>query len=236
MATGAQLLALAETRLGEKYLNVRVPKDNPHWHGPWDCAEFASWAVYQTVRRLYGCTNNRNNPALADAYSGAWVRDVTDGTLIPATQAEANDTPGVVLIRKPPAPGQMGHIAIADGRGQTVEAAGINLGVRRDRVEGRLWHHFAKIPGIKYTSTGFVAKPKPLPYLLTLQRPNIKSPLVRTVQRALRANGFDPGRIDGAYGPHTMAAVAAFQASNRLVADGICGPRTARKLGVRWPD
>jgi N-acetylmuramoyl-L-alanine amidase len=49
MATGAQLLALAETRIGEKYVNVQVPKDNPKWHGPWDCAEFASWLVYQEV-------------------------------------------------------------------------------------------------------------------------------------------------------------------------------------------
>jgi hypothetical protein len=192
--------------------------------------------VYQIVGKLYGCTNNRHSPAMADAYSGAWARDAADGTLFPATQAEANGTPGVVLIRKPPAPGQMEHIAIADGHGRTVEAAGINPGVRRDRVEGRPWHHFAKIPGLKYASTGLIAKPKPLPYLLTLKRPNIKSPLVRTVPRALRANGFDPGRIDGAYGPHTMAAVAAFQASHRLVADGIRGPRTARKLGVRWPD
>lgn len=235
MATGAQLLALAETRIGEKYVNVQVPKDNPNWHGPWDCAEFASWLAYQKVAMLYGCTNDSDNPALADAYSGAWVRDVTNGTLIPTTQAEANETPGTVLIRKPPAPGKMGHIAISDGRGGTVEAAGINLGVRRDRIEGRLWNYVAKIPGLTYSTTGFVADPVPLPYLLTLETPNIKSALVRTVQRALRDKGFNPGKIDGEYGPHTVAAVEAFQAMNKLVADGICGPRTAKKLGIDWP-
>ncbi len=75
MATGLQLLRLAEAHLGEKYENVLVPKDNPNWHGPWDCAEFASWVVFQKTGRLFGCTNNNANPAVAEAYSGAWVDD-----------------------------------------------------------------------------------------------------------------------------------------------------------------
>ena len=154
MATGAQLLALAETRIGEKYINVQVPKDNANWHGPWDCAEFASWLVYQKTGKLDGCIDNSDDPALADAYSGAWVRDAIDDRVEPITQREANGIAGAVLIRRPPAPGKMGHIAITDGRGGTVEAAGINLGVRRDRVEGRLWHFVVTIPELTYTSTG----------------------------------------------------------------------------------
>ena len=69
--TGTDLLRLAETRLGEKYINVLVPKDNPDWHGPWDCAEFASWVVFQKVKKLYGCLPNTGNPATVEAYSGA---------------------------------------------------------------------------------------------------------------------------------------------------------------------
>jgi len=235
MVTGAQLLALAETRIGEKYVNVQVPKDNRHWHGPWDCAEFASWLVYQATGKLYGCIDNSANPAIADAYSGAWVRDTLDGLLGRTSQSESNALAGAVLIRTPPAPGKMGHIAITDGKGGTVEAAGVNLGVRRDRIEGRLWHYAVKIPELTYASTGFVADTKPLPYLLTLETPCIKSALVKAVQRGLRDKGVDPGKIDGEYGPHTVAAVEAFQAMNRLVADGICGPKTAKKLGVEWP-
>ena len=235
MVTGAQLLALAETRIGEKYVNVQVPKDNRNWHGPWDCAEFASWLVYQTTGKLYGCISNSADPAVADAYSGAWVRDTIDGLVNRTTQLEASSIAGAVLIRTPPVPGKMGHIAVTDGRGGTVEAAGVNLGVRRDKVEGRLWHYVVKIPELTYASTGHVAVVKPLPYMLTLETPCIKSSLVRTVQRALRDKGVDPGKIDSVYGPHTVAAVEAFQAMNRLVADGICGPRTARKLGIEWP-
>jgi len=235
MVNGRELLALAETRIGEKYVNVQVPKDNRNWHGPWDCAEFASWLVYQATGKLYGCIDNAADPALADAYSGAWVRDTIDGRLDRITQAESNAIAGAILIRTPPAPGKMGHIAITDGHGGTVEAAGVNLGVRRDKVEGRLWNFIVKVRELAYTSTGFVAPVKPLPYLLTLEMPCIKSALVRAVQRALRDKGVDPGKIDGEYGPHTVAAVEAFQAMNRLVADGICGPLTARKLGVEWP-
>ena len=106
----------------------------------------------------------------------------------------------------------------AERAGGTVEAAGVNLGVRRDRIEGRLWNYVVKVPGIAYASTGYVAPVKPLPYLLTLETPCIKSALVRSVQRALRDKGVDPGKIDGEYGPHTVAAVEAFQAMNRLVA------------------
>lgn len=235
MSTGKDLLKLAETRIGEKYVNVLVPKDNPSWHGPWDCAEFASWVAYQKVGRLYGCTDNAGNPAITEAYSGAWVRDANDGTLGTADQAAANITPGVVLIRRPPMPGKMGHIAISDGNGGTVEAAGTGLGVRRGKVEGRQWHFYALIPEVVYSTTDAVVESKPLPYILTLEDPNISGVLVKNVQRALKDAGYNPGKIDGAYGPHTVAAVYAFQKNNRLVADGVVGPLTAKKLGVVWP-
>lgn len=235
MATGAQLVALARTRIGEKYVNVRVPKDNPNWHGPWDCAEFASWLVYQKTQKLYGCTDNSDNPALAEAYSGAWVRDARAGVLTASTEDEAVNTPGVILIRKPPAPGIMGHVAISDGFGKTVEAAGTGLGVREGKVRGRLWDYLAKIPEISYSSTTNLSPPIPLPFILKLESPNTKSPLVRRLQRALKSAGFDPGKIDGEYGPHTLVAVVAFQASSKLIADGVVGPLTAKKLGVDWP-
>lgn len=233
--TGRDLLKLAETRLGEEYRNVLVPKDNPNWHGPWDCAEFCSWVVYQKVGKLYGCTNNSGNPATTEAYTGAWVNDAKNGTIVQTDRVTANNTPGVMLIRKPPMAGKMGHIAISDGAGKTVEAAGTGLGVRRGVVEGRLWHYYAKIPGVTYSGSGVVIPATPLPHLLTLKKPNMSGPLVKEVQRALKAAGIDPGKIDGLYGPHTVAAVFAFQQANRLVPDGIVGPLTAKKLGVTWP-
>lgn len=54
--SGNDLIRLARKHVGERYvLGTLVPKDNWEWKGPWDCAEFASWLVYQASRQLYGC-------------------------------------------------------------------------------------------------------------------------------------------------------------------------------------
>ncbi|MDW8354565.1 MAG: peptidoglycan-binding protein [Bryobacterales bacterium] len=57
---------------------------------------------------------------------------------------------------------------------------------------------------------------------------------VRTLQQRLKTLGFNPGRIDGRFGPATEAAVLAFQRSEGLLADGVVGPRTARALGLAF--
>jgi putative chitinase len=55
-------------------------------------------------------------------------------------------------------------------------------------------------------------------------------PAVERLQRSLKAAGFNPGAIDGDFGPATEAAVFAFQKSQGLLADGIAGPRTQSAL------
>jgi peptidoglycan L-alanyl-D-glutamate endopeptidase CwlK len=55
-------------------------------------------------------------------------------------------------------------------------------------------------------------------------------PEVKKLQKKLKALGFNPGRIDGAYGPVTKAAVRAFQRSRGLPADGIAGLLTRAAL------
>jgi peptidoglycan hydrolase-like protein with peptidoglycan-binding domain len=53
---------------------------------------------------------------------------------------------------------------------------------------------------------------------------------VREIQGLLEAKGFDPGAIDGIFGPQMVAAVMAFQRANDLAADGIVGRQTLAKL------
>ena len=53
---------------------------------------------------------------------------------------------------------------------------------------------------------------------------------IRSLQQSLRRAGFDPGPIDGSYGPGTEAAVLAFQQREDLVADGIAGVETLAAL------
>jgi putative chitinase len=57
-------------------------------------------------------------------------------------------------------------------------------------------------------------------------------PEIKKLQEALKEKGFDPGNIDGSFGPGTEAAVIAFQRSEGLVPDGIAGMRTLAALGM----
>jgi len=227
--TDGEKLRLAETRIGEKYVNVLVPKNNKNWHGPWDCAEFMSWLVYQVGGFLYGCIDNKGDPATTEAYTGAWQRDSQKlGRRVPKEQAAS--TVGAVLLRYPPKHGAMGHIVVSDGKGGTVEAMGKNFGVRRGKVSGRVWDTGVLIPNLSYGDAGDdVAEPK---VIYAVGRPHMKAPVIKSIQRALKEFGIDPGPINGDYGSLTAAAVAAFQATKGIVVDGQVGPQTARRLKI----
>jgi putative chitinase len=55
---------------------------------------------------------------------------------------------------------------------------------------------------------------------------------VKTLQKKLKDLGFNPGAIDGDFGPAVQAALIAFQKSKGLLADGIAGPRTFAAMGL----
>lgn len=55
---------------------------------------------------------------------------------------------------------------------------------------------------------------------------------VGAIQHLLRAQGFYKGRVDGVYGPKTVAAIKAFQRKNGLKADGVAGSQILPKLVV----
>jgi peptidoglycan hydrolase-like protein with peptidoglycan-binding domain len=61
--------------------------------------------------------------------------------------------------------------------------------------------------------------------------------LVRDAQIALRDAGYEPGRIDGAMGPKTQAAIREFQASHRLPQTGRLDEVTQQQLfAARMPE
>ncbi len=60
--------------------------------------------------------------------------------------------------------------------------------------------------------------------------PMLRGDDVAELQRLLGRFGFDAGRVDGIYGPHSATALAEFQRNVGLDGDGICGFDTLRAL------
>src|SRR5262249_2450465 len=147
VATGSRLLVLAGEHIGEKYVfGALVAKNNPAWLGPWDCAEFVAWLVYQVAGILYGCNDDSGDPATTESFTGYWGWDAAlVGIEIPVVDAAR--TPGAAVLRIPVA-GATGHIVISDGEGGTVEAHSTKRGVIASTLAGRRWDTGILVPGI----------------------------------------------------------------------------------------
>lgn len=236
MSTGRKILNLAKKRIGDTYsFGVMVPKDNPDWTGPWDCAEFASWCVYQVSGRLYGTNNNDGAPAAADAYTGFWKRDAEAmGTII--TVDDAARTPGAAVLRIPHHGQRIGHIVFSDGNGGTVEAKSTNEGVVRDTLTHRRWDMGIIVPGISYTVNNEKVDYDEPSIIYRNTVPMMAGAVVKEIQHALNDAGVHPGPVDGFFGPMTERAVISFQRQEGLMVDGEVGPQTAQALGVDLRD
>lgn len=147
--SGNDFLTLAATKVGQEYvLGANAPFEDPEYNGPWDCAEFVSWVVYQVTKRVYGCVNNKAPLEQVDAYTGGWAADVNSGRVKGISLESAYNTPGAILLRYR---GKSGHIVFSGGDGSTIEAMGSEYGVRRGSVQYRDWTHGILIPGVKYS-------------------------------------------------------------------------------------
>src|SRR5262249_55578531 len=170
-----------------------------------------------------------------DAFTGFWARDVERlGKAI--SIEEAARTPGAAVLRIPQ-PGAFGHIAISDGRGGTVEAHSTKLGVIASTIAGGRGDVGILVRAVDYRSGAPGPDGTGRPgVVFRLTEPRRRGGAIKPIQRALKERGFDPGPIDGEFGPLTHAAVVSFQAARRLVIDGEVGPATSRALGVRLPE
>lgn len=224
---------LAIKHLGEPYvLGARAPMANSKWKGPWDCAEFASWCLFQGTGVLFGVMP-RNNPVTADAFTGFWADQARDANAIVPIETAAR-TIGAFLVRKP-APGKIGHIVISDGKGGTVEAHSSRTGVIRNTLAGRRWDMGIIIPGVVAHAAPDLPPIEVATRTLRVESPLIAGEIVKVVQKELLRRGFFPGTADGVYGPQTADAVRQFQAQKGLVADGEVGPATFKALKIPVP-
>lgn len=231
MATGQDIYTKALNKAGQDYIEgTLVPKDDPAWSGPWDCAELCSWSVFQVSTLLYGCTNDKVLPAHADAYSGAWKDDAEASGIIITTDVAAA-TPGAMVLRAPTS-ALGGHIVISDGLGGTIEAKGKAWGVVKDTLNGRRWDFGILVPGITYTSLSSVTVPGPTVTVYRYTNPMMVSAKVGQIQQALTAAGFGTKGIDNIFGVNTLNAVIAFQRARGLLIDGEVGKETALALNI----
>src|SRR5581483_8549725 len=81
------------------------------------------------------------------------------------------------------------------------------------------------------TPTTTAAPPNPL-RVTTQLKPGDTGTEVKRLQRALAQLGYYSKKVDGAYGPATVAAVKAFQQAAKLSPDGVVGPKTLRALNA----
>ena len=228
--TGDDILELALTHEGEEYvLGARAPMANKTWTGPWDCAEFCSWCVFQVTGILYGA-RPADDPVLADAFTGFWGNDVASRGIAVSVE-DAMRTAGACLLRKPRT-GRVGHIVFSDGKGGTMEAHSSARGLIRHTAAGRRWDVGVLVPGVRYFMGEEVVFVEPAPPVLRVTQPMMRGPRVKAVQEALKRRGYPVGDVDSVYGPQTEAAVLALQADEGLLPDGEVGPETAGALGI----
>jgi len=229
--SGDAILTLALQHQGEQYtLGARAPMSNTSWKGPWDCAEFVSWCVYQASGILFG-VEPRHDPVRADAYTGFWADQArAANALIPVEQAAG--IAGAAVLRIPQS-GKIGHIAFSDGQGGSVEAHSSAKGVCRHTLSGRRWDVGILVPGVRYFASETTVAVKPPGAVLRLTEPMTRGDLVKAVQACLNKLGYAAGAEDGVFGPQTEWAVRAFQNDAGLVPDGEVGTATLAALKAK---
>jgi len=121
---------------------------------------------------------------------------------------------------------------LSDGLGGTVEAHSPSDGVIKSKLAQRRWDTAILVPGVTYAQGSSIALALPSTVIYRLTQPMMTGDKVKEIQQALVGKGFDPGTSDGEFGPHTNAAVVAFQLSQSMIPDGEVGPETAKALGV----
>lgn len=62
--------------------------------------------------------------------------------------------------------------------------------------------------------------------------PGSRGSHVKLLQKRLKEEGFNPGRMDGVFGPVTKRAVVAFQKKKQMMTDGMAGPEVLGALDL----
>lgn len=241
--TNIGLVAWAQSMLGQ-----------PYWYGT--CCYKATSSLLASKTKQYPDHYKASRTARfkADIAKGAtvadciglvkgfyWCRD--DGKIVYGLDGRpdkgANGMFNVAKIKGtidtlPEIPGLLlyspGHAGVYIGGGWAIEARGFDYGVCRTEVKKRKWMHWYQCPYIEYLDNG-TPLPPPEPRVLryTEGAAMMHGDDVRWVQETLLLLGYQPGKVDGYYGPDTAQAVGSFQAG-RLEVDHVVGSETRKAL------
>lgn len=144
---GQEFIQRAESHLEEHYiLGAKADLDDPHYQGPWDCAEFVTYIVYQVTGIKYGYKQR-------ECYTGYWKEDLDKGKIRSIEIEDAINTVGAILLRYPNTHTEKpeGHIAFSRGDGKTIEAMDSKHGVHEGKAGGRIWDIGILLPDVQYT-------------------------------------------------------------------------------------
>jgi hypothetical protein len=225
MANGKDFLKLASAHIGEKYVfGASAPLNNPNYKGPWDCAEFASWIVFQASGKTVGVKSG-------NAWTGHWKTDAKTLCKVISIE-EAAKTYGAILLRSPGYKDiKIGHIAFSDGNGGTLEAKNAKEGVTASKISGRQWEMGLLIKGITYETRNSLkfdyVKP---PFSFRVAAPAMKHELVQQAKKALLKSGLYHGDINEVYDADVAQAVGNYQKANGITIDGILEKETISAL------
>jgi len=230
MATGKNLVDILVPKIGSGYvyggqgqictmamintLMARYGRDHYYFKGysaekwigkpSFDCSGFVSWGRY-----MLGL-----NPG-HKSYSANGYYTMT--TRISKLQLLAGDLCFIVN-----SDGHATHVGVYMGNGYVVQAASTKSGVIKTKL-GTGWSGYGRLkdlvqvvvkPTVEYTEIKFGAN----------------GPEVYQMQKALALLNYNPGPLDGVFGPLTLTAVRAFQKGNQLYVDGRPGQQTLSVL------
>lgn len=121
--------------------------------------------------------------------------------------------------------GRAHHIGfIVDERFNVIEAKGRDVGVVKSSLKN--WDAYGRPPYFRDE------KGRANRRMLSLKTPYLSGADVKELQVALLARGYKVVKADGIFGSITDKAVRAFQSDEKLVVDGIAGPKTLFALGI----
>ncbi len=132
--------------------------------------------------------------------------------------------PNVVCCVFKYAGGRMSHTGLHIGDGIVIHCSTI---VKRGALSDTTWTHYG-IPAGLYTAEE-LKEAGAVKLKLTVKNGSSGS-AVMELQTMLKKLGYDPGEVDGRFGPKTREAVLAFQSGYRLTMDGIVGQLTWNAL------